>query len=362
MRTKFRYLYTELTNFSHSVATEAYISRLAQQKLPYTLNNLEDVEWNEDRIWIKELFIPRASQEKFQSVLENKEIKDIEEVLALSLNHHASYELFWAFSTIITPIERMNVNVTRQWIEKHPPLVYCLLKTYPPTEDGFVSPYLVELELTIIQSIIKSANQYGDASLVNLEKVAASVGRVSMDDYLHLLMLASLSARSSGLIQEILLVLHECRVDVISQSPLMEYAHKHALGIMFDRSEEAADECPCNDQGQPKRVRGRGPPPIVRLVPVPDDPTQVVAHVRVDQPTPVRIHSHVRLQAVSDPEKGWVDGKAVVDAVVVIAMTGEMRMELQYPLPPEFARMQWRMYHAGSVGKSCLLVPTLKLH
>jgi hypothetical protein len=122
------------------------------------------------------------------------------------------------------------------------------------------------------------------------------------------------------------------------------------LGITFDRTEEAADECPCNDQGQPKR--GRNIPPIVRLVPVPDKPTEVVVHVRIDQPTPVRIHSHVRLQAASDPEKGWIGGKAVVDAVVVLAKLGEMTMELQYPLPPEYARMQWRMYHAGSVGKS----------
>lgn len=173
-----------------------------------------------------------------------------------------------------------------------------------------------------------------------------------MDEYIHLLLLASLSVRPSGLVQEVLLVLHECRADVMSQSPMMEYAHKHALGITFDRAEEAADECPCNDQGRPKKTRGRGPAPAtVRLVPVPDEPTQVVAHVRIDEPTAVRIHSHVRLQAVSDPEKGWIGGKPVVDAVVVVAMKGEMTMELQHPLPPEYARMQWRMYHAGSVGE-----------
>ena len=113
-----------------------------------------------------------------------------------------------------------------------------------------MSPYLVDLELTIIQNIIKSANQSGIASLVALEKVAASVARVSMDEYLHLLMLASLSARSSELVQEVLLILHECRADIMSQSPVMEYAHKHALGITFDRTEEAADECPCNDRNR----------------------------------------------------------------------------------------------------------------
>ena len=345
----------ELTRLSSSVATEAYIGRLAQQKLPYVLNRLEDVDWSkEDRMWMKDLFIPRASREKIQGVLQKKDIKDIDKVLALCLDNHAYDELFWAFYTIITPIQRMDVDVTKEWIERHPPLVYCLLKTQPPTEDRFVSPYLADLELAIIQNIVKSANQAGVASLVALEKIAASVARVSMDEYLHLLFLASLSVRSSGLVQEVLLVLHECRADVMSQSPIMDYAHKHALGITFDRAEEAADECPCNDQGRPRKSKGRGPaPPTVRLVPVPDEPTQVMAQVRVDEPTAVRIHSHVRLQAVSDPEKGWVGGKPVVDAVVVLAMRGEMKMELQYPLPPEYAQMQWRMYNAGSVGEWC---------
>jgi len=344
----------ELIKLFSSVATEAYISRLAQQKVPYTLNRLEDIDWSiDDRMWMKDLFIPKATQEKFQAALLNKEIRDVERVLALCLNNHAYDELFWAFYTIITPIQRMEVEATREWIEKHPPLVYCLLKTQPPTEDCFVSPYLEDLELTIIQNIIKSANHAGIASLVALEKIAASVAKVSMDDYLHLLMLTSLSVRSSELVQEVLLVLHECRAGVMSRSAMREYVHKQALGIVFDRAEEAADECPCNDQGRPRKPRGRGPPPAtVRLVPVPDEPTQVIAHVRIDEPTPVRIHSHVRLQAISDPEKGWAGGRPVVDAVVILSLKGEMKMELQYPLPPEYAQMQWRMYHAGSMGKS----------
>lgn len=338
---------------SSSVATEAYISRLAQQKLPYILNRLEDVDWSkDDHTWIRELFIPKASQEKFQSMLRNRDVKDVEKALALCLDHHQYDELFWAFDTIITPTQQMDVNVIIKWIERHPPLVFCLLKTHPPTEDCFVTPSLVHHELIIIQSIIKSANQTGIASLIALEKVAASIARVPMSEYLHLLMLASLSVRSSELVQEVLLVLHECRADVMSQSPLMEYAHKQALGITFDRTEEAADECPCNDQGQPKRLRGRDTPSVVRLLPVPNEPSHVVAHVRIDQPTSVRIHSHVRLQAASDPEKGWI-GKAVVDAVVVMAKQGERKLKLQYPLPPEFGQMQWRMYHAGSVGKLC---------
>lgn len=343
----------ETDKTASSVATEAFISRLAQQRLPYTLNRLEDVDWEEDgRKWMKGLFIPRASREKIQTTLREKDIAEVEKVLVVCLNNHAYDELFWAFYTIIAPIPRMKADVVMKWVERHPPLVYCLTKTYPPTEALFVSPYLADLELTIIQNIVKSANQAGIASLVALEKIAASIASISMDEYLHLLMLTSLSVRSSELVQEVLLVLHESRASVMSESPMMEYAHKHALGIVFDRAEEAADECPCNDQGRPRGKRGRGSAPAtVRLVPVADEPTQVVAHVRIDDPSPVRIHSHVRLQAASDPERGWVGGKPVVDAVVTMSRKGEMTMELQYPLPPEYAQMQWRMYHAGSVGK-----------
>ena len=303
---------------------------------------------------MKELLTPGPSREKIQTLLRNRPIEDTDKVLTLCLDNHAHDGLFWAFYTVVTPIQRMDMDMTKKWIEKYPPLVFCLLKASPPTEDRFVSPYLADLELAIIQNIIKSANQVGVASLVTLEKIAGSIARVSMSEYLDLLFLASLSIRSPGLVQEVLLVLHECRADVMSQSPMMEYAHKHALGITFDRTEEAANECPCDDQGRPRKSKGRGPPPgIVRLVAVPDEPTQVVAHIRIDEPTPVRIHSHVRLQAVLDPQRGeWVGGKPLVDAVVVSGRKGEMKMELRYPLPPEYAQMQWRMYHAGSVGKS----------
>ena len=308
---------------------------------------------------MKELFIPKASQEKIQTVLQDRDIADVEKVLALCLDNHAYDELLLTFYTTITPIQRMNVGVTKKWIERHPPLVYCLLKAQPPTMDRFVSPHLADLELTIIQNVIRSANQTGIASLVALEKIAASVARVSMDEYLHLLTSASLSVRSFELVREVLFILHESRMDVMSRSPVVEYAHKRALGIAFDRVEEAADKCPCDDHGRPRKAGGRGPAPAtVRLVPVQNESTQVIAHVRIDEPTAVRTYSHVRLQAVSNPdsEEGWVDGKPVVDAIVVSVKKGEMKMELQYPLPPEFAQMQWRMYNAGSVGKLWSLV------
>jgi hypothetical protein len=77
--------------------------------------------------------IPREDSKPYFGT---KDVKDVEKVLALCLDNHAYDELFWAFYTIITPIQRMDVDVTKEWIERHPPLVYCLLKTQPPTEDA----------------------------------------------------------------------------------------------------------------------------------------------------------------------------------------------------------------------------------
>ena len=88
---------------------------------------------------------------------------------------------------------------------------------------------------------------------------------------------------------------------------------------------------------------------LLRLLAVPGDPSAVIAHVRIDALNPVRLHSHVRLQAATDPEKGWVK-VAILDGVVVQSAKGEVKIELNHPPPPELERMQWRMYEAGSVG------------
>ncbi|RPD58072.1 hypothetical protein L227DRAFT_489448, partial [Lentinus tigrinus ALCF2SS1-6] len=133
--------------------------------------------------------------------------------------------------------------------------------------------------------------------------------------YLDLLWSAALCIRSSKLVQEILLVLHEARSSSRKSSRALEFTHKHALAVVFDRVEEAADTCPCDDYGKPRKQSTR--PARAKLVlpqPTPeevegaavinDDGLQgvgiaVVAHTRVDLPTPIRIHTHVRMQVAS---------------------------------------------------------------
>ncbi len=127
----------------------------------------------------------------------------------------------------------------------------------------------------------------------------------------------------------------------------MDYAHKQGLAVAFDRAQEAADGCPCDDDGQIKRQRSA--PAVVPLLPVNDHPFDVVAHVRVDSPSTVRLHSHVRFRAASKPEKG-VGESVILDGLVTLSESGEIRVSLVHRPPPEFARMQWYLYDVGSVG------------
>ncbi|KAI0644793.1 hypothetical protein C8Q79DRAFT_911783, partial [Trametes meyenii] len=142
------------------------------------------------------------------------------------------------------------------------------------------------------------------ATLAGLERLADDIKALDMGTFLNLLWSTTLCIRSPKLVQEVLLVLHDCRNGVNHSDPVLRYAHKHALAVVFDRAEEAADACPCDETGRPKRQTNR--PTRAKLVsPQPQHAHEaaeqiiVVAHTRIDAPTPVRIHSHVRLQVAS---------------------------------------------------------------
>jgi len=129
----------------------------------------------------------------------------------------------------------------------------------------------------------------------------------------------------------------------------MKYAYKHALGIAFERAEEAGDECPCDADGNIKR-NNRNPPAQCKLHFITGSTSRVKADVRVDARTSVRLHSHVRLKAASHAENKWL-GTLVLDGVVYQANVGEYKIELFHPPPPEMEKIDWNMYNAGSVGE-----------
>ncbi|TDL18253.1 hypothetical protein BD410DRAFT_793437 [Rickenella mellea] len=161
------------------------------------------------------------------------------------------------------------------------------------------------------------------ASLVALEKISSEVKELRLKDYIDIVTLASLSVRARNLsdnawlVQEILLVLDETRRPLRNSSSAQDYIHQHVLAVAFDLAEEAAEECPCDIKGNILRNKRPGTAPTrAPLIRCQDKPHQVIAHVRVDAPSSLRLHSHVRLQAASKPERVFIE-RAVLDGLVV---------------------------------------------
>ncbi|KAH6906119.1 RNA-directed RNA polymerase [Coprinopsis sp. MPI-PUGE-AT-0042] len=212
----------------------------------------------------------------------------------------------------------------------------------PPTDDLCLDEPIIHLATNIIRAIVRSANETRIAALVALEKLACNYRpALSTRDYFNILMLVALSVRSHNLAREVLLVLHESRLNQRPQplSPSDRYMHKHSLNIVVDRAEEAGDECPCNDDGQPRKQRT--PPAQVKLSFVDSNHTLVKAAIRLDARTNARLHSHVRLKATSKAENKWL---------TLPMNRGEMVIELKQPAPPELERMDWVIYDAGGTS------------
>ncbi|KAL0957934.1 hypothetical protein HGRIS_000115 [Hohenbuehelia grisea] len=294
--------------FEH-VPTEQIMKRFEREITTYERNDLNLVNWDDHPSWLSGAFDPKRSRETMEELLSTR-----------------NDELYWAFGHVAaqTPLRR---EFLIKRIRLH--------------------DLLESLTYHILQNIVRSANDLGMACLVAVEKIVASVAELSLEHYINILLLASLSVRAPQLLQEMLLVLNDCRSTVSDRSDILRYAHRHALAVVFDRADEAADECPCDDDGKPKRQRVA---PSIAKLSYTDKPDQVKASVRVDaKASAVRLHSHVRLQAASNPQNTWIDAP-IVDGVVVVASKGEVTIELNHPLPPEMTRMQWKMYNAGSIA------------
>lgn len=368
--------------FEH-VPTEEYVKRFERQAAPYKLNDLENIDWTDPEYpdWLELSFFPklhnqaqphdnlpghadpwpmvnlaekrkvsteRHTAETMHIHLSKRTALEIERIMNFALKYHAEDELFLIFNFVITR-EPRDLEIVKAWLDRFPPLAFALLKAFPPRDDGTLSEEVAQLGHHIIRNIIRAANSLKIAVLVALEKISGTVASLPVDQYFDLLMLAALSVRSQQLVQEVLLVLNDCRLNAGQDTVAVKYGCKFAVSIAFDRAEEAADECPCNDEGRPRKQRT--PPTHVRLRAVIDHPDQVKAMVRVDARTAVRLHSHVRLQATSKATNRWIEAP-ILDGVVVLALKGELKIDLLHPPPPEMEEMDWNMYNAGSIATS----------
>ncbi|KAJ7446567.1 RNA-directed RNA polymerase [Mycena latifolia] len=347
--------------FEH-VPTENRVRRFERQAGPYHLNDIKDIsedDWRDpDKYpaWMKAAFHPRLGVDEFRRRLDGLTPLEVERAMQFSLRYHLENETFWIFNHIISAVPLRRTDAIA-WMETHPPLVFALLKAYPPIDGLLLPDEISPLATEILHSLIRSANSLGMAVLVALEKMAATVAALPLGTYFDLLWLAAGSVRAQELVQELLLVLNDCRFTSGDTSDVARrYAEKHALAIAYDRAEEAFEECPCDEDGKPRRQRTA--PAHTRLSYVEGEGLRVKAPLRIDAPTAVRLHSHVRLQAASKPDNRWIES-IVLDGVVVQSMKGELTIELMHPPPPEMEVIDWNLYNAGSTATSKAMMEAL---
>lgn len=331
-----------------SVVTDTKLRRFERDVVPYTRNRLRDVDWETEPAYIKAIFKTKLTERQVKAHLASLNDGQLDSVMAFALQYHAEEEAYWTFVHLISmdPFPRAAVS---SWMDASPNFVFALLQVHLPTDEGALPHITRSLLRTILRNVVRSANELGVASLVALEKVAADIHQLPLDHYFDLLWLTAMSVRSQQLVQEMLLVLNDARTSSSTEvTPVQKYGDKNVLGIAFDRAEEAADECPCNDEGKPRRQRT--PPVQTKLVLDPETESHVKGTIRIDAPTQIRLHSHVRLQAASREESLGL-APPILDGLVVGGQKGEVVVDLLHPPPVELARMDWNMYHAGSIGK-----------
>jgi hypothetical protein len=340
--------------FEH-VPTENVVRRFAREVHHYERNSLKDVDWEEHLVFVP-YFTSRDLALWAPEYLGSRPLAEIEALMSFCIHYHQEDDLFTAFKVLIT-IDPMPLDPIIRQIESYPPLAFALLHTYPPTDDFNMPDSITRLAFPILQGIIKSANEQGMACLVVLEKVARTIGSMSIEHYLKLLMLASCCIRSKQIVQEVLLVLSDGRREYSEDTAVSRYVIKHSLAVAADRTEEAADTCPCDDRGRPRKQRT--PPSQTTLSFDREKPNHLKAMIRIDARSAVRLHSHVRLQAASKTTNEWTDAP-IIDGLVVGAPKGEYIIETMYPPPPEVERMDWNMYDAGSTATAQAMIDALQ--
>ncbi|KAA1476797.1 RdRP-domain-containing protein [Dentipellis sp. KUC8613] len=330
--------------FEH-IATEEFMRRFTHQSTTYQPNTLEGADLTELLTEAqRSIFTEMPNIAKTQLSQETMQSLDI--CADFAWKYHADDQLFWIFDAMLArlPLDRSYIA---KWLQHEPLLVFSVLKRCPPMESGFLHDEVASFDNLLTMHIVRSANAIGIAALVAFEKIQGSLATMHISHYLELLEMVPLCVRSPQLVQEMLFVLNECRASSNNHPPSMVYAHKQALGVAFDRAEEAGEECPCDEQGRPKKQRTA--PALVPLHAIEGKPYDVIADIRVDSTSSIRLHSHVRLRAASKPEKGHLE-PAVLDGVVGVAKAGEVSISLMHTPPPEFAEMHWYLYNAGSVA------------
>ncbi|KAI0364829.1 P-loop containing nucleoside triphosphate hydrolase protein [Pilatotrama ljubarskyi] len=361
--------------------TEETLRRFDYAKEPFRYNTIADCNWDEDPLGAQ-LFYPDALTDGVQRILNSLDDRQLHHYFDIAIRYRVEGHVFMIFG-ILLDRDSTVIEDFSSCISKYPSLVYCILKKYIPAGPAPLPENFAPLVPVILHSLICSANSMGIATLAALERLAHDIDSLDLGRFLDILWSASLCIRSPTLVQEVLLVLQDCRSGSRNSNAVSEYAHKHALAIVFDRAEEAAESCPCDETGRPKRqstlpTRAKLVPPKTEAASTRAAPAEtegvvaedsdfdsspgkvvIVAHTRVDSPSPIRIHNHVRLQVASVAENSDLP-PPIVDAVVIRAARGELYLEVKQPLPPEWQGVQWNIFDAGGIATSAAMLEAVR--
>ncbi|KEP53488.1 RNA-dependent RNA polymerase [Rhizoctonia solani 123E] len=339
--------------FSH-VQTEKVLPRFEREIKTYVPKSVKDLRdssvdgesWAEQHI--RELF----SLEPLDFLEEMRAIEDekLEDFLQLAWTHNAHAYAFYVFEVMSSRAaeDQNKLGTIQHWLGIDPAMVYALLKVY--MEQSEDSNIFRQLDEVIIKSIVASANTYSISAPMTIERLRPAVTALTFKEFSEIMWLTACSVRSLTLAADILATLTETRSEVSSQSPALEYAHRHLWSVCLDRAEDADSECPCDDTGRPRRQRNA--PPKVPIKATGEDRV-VDAQVRVDSPSHARLHAHIRLQAASQPERGTDPrGRPIMDGVVSGIRKGELRIHLLHTPPIDFEDIEWYLYPAGDIVTS----------
>ena len=359
-----------------SVQTEETLKRFDYTKQTFTYNNISTFLWGDDAEG-SHIFDSHTPLDHAQHMLSRVDDTRLRQYFDIAVRYRVESHVFIIFSIFLSRDE-ISLEDLSAFMDAYPSLVYCILKKFISDTTTSLPESLAPIIPCILQNVVRSANELGIAALAALERLESDINKLDLKTFFNLMWLAGVSVRSQNLVQEVLLVLYEASAHRRERDPFLAFSYQHALGIIFDRVDEAADTCPCDDFGRIKRQRARtdraklvSPQPQAHEetggaeVVAPEENissgTIAVAHTRIDNPTPIRIHSHVRLKLASIDEHSTL-APAVLDAVVIRAMRGELHLKVQQPLPPEWRDVDWNIFDAGGTATSAaMLAAVLKL-
>ncbi|KAG8739309.1 hypothetical protein FRC10_005793 [Ceratobasidium sp. 414] len=347
-----RYKATDALTFS--VQTEQVRPRFEREMKTYAPKSVKDLRQsakNPDaspaQRQVGELF--SMQPEQFFEEIRDREDEQLEDFMQLAWTHNAHAYGFYVFEVMCARISANSLTTLRHWLNIDPALVYALLKACNEAQGEQLDLFQT-FDGIIIQSVIASANSYSISAPMTLDRLQLTVARLDFRTFAEIMWLTACSVRSLPLAADIMATLIEARMNLETDSPALGYAHRQIWGICLDRAEEADSQCPCSDDGRPRRQRHA--PALVPLFKTEDEKV-VDAHPRVDLPNNVRLHAHIRLQAASQPERG-VDprGRPIMDGVVSGSRRGELRIHLLHNPPIDVENIQWHLYPAGDVVTS----------